>query len=249
MISISSRLGRKVGRGQRLRIDAGTFAAAELDRRQVDGDADVVRPFAALEASLAQNLFADLDDQAHLLGDRNELRRRDHAAPGCGQRSSASQERSAVCGCRRRLVVQVEGLIRERVAQVELQAAARLRPRFHLGLEEAPSPAAVRLRPVERHVGVLQQLIGIDCRRAASAMPMLALDRDLVAVDLVGALEAFDDALGERGGLSGDVTGYCSTTNSSPPKRATTSVARTSGAGARRPRSAACRRGDARAYR
>ena len=48
-------------------------------------------------------------------------------------------------------------------------------------------------------------------------------------LDLVGLAELLDDALGERGGVHvGDGRrGYCSTTNSSPPKRATTSVWRT----------------------
>ena len=66
-----------------------------------------------------------------------------------------------------RLVVEVERLVLQRGAQVELEAAARLRARFHLGFEPAPGAAVVGLGAIERHVGVLQQLVGVDVRRAA----------------------------------------------------------------------------------
>ena len=56
-----------------------------------------------------------------------------------------------------RLVEQLEFLVRQRLAQVELEDAARLDDLRHLVAEEAEGAAAVRLGAIQRHVGVLQQ--------------------------------------------------------------------------------------------
>ncbi len=75
-----------------------------------------------------------------------------------------------------RLVEQLELLVGERLAQVQLEDAAGLDRRGrHLVAEEAEGATAVGLRPIQRHVGVLQQ----RCRRwrrpfAVRAMPTLA---------------------------------------------------------------------------
>ena len=84
-----------------------------------------------------------------------------------------------------RLVVQLELVVRERLAQVELERAARLHARVHLRLEKTDSAATVALGPIQRHIGLLEQLI----RRR----PVIRRDRDadtdvgkdLMIVDLV----------------------------------------------------------------
>ena len=78
-----------------------------------------------------------------------------------------------------RLVVELERFALQRVAQIEFEVAARLGAGFHLGLEPAPGAAAVGLRPIERHVGVAQELVRVDRGVVASAMPMLAVTTTL----------------------------------------------------------------------
>ena len=58
----------------------GKAAVPELDRRQVDGDLDAVRPGRRLDAGAVQDPFAERDDHAGLLGDRDEHRGRHFSA-------------------------------------------------------------------------------------------------------------------------------------------------------------------------
>ena len=53
---------------------------AKLHRREIDGDLERLRPRRRLAAGLAQDPFADRDDEAALLGERNEVAGRDQAA-------------------------------------------------------------------------------------------------------------------------------------------------------------------------
>ena len=211
VISISSRLGRSP-----VSASASLDASATLPRRNWIGDRLTATRtssghFAHVAAGLAQHPVADLDDQAHLLGDRNELGRRDHAA----QRMRPAQQRLAgrdLLGLQveQRLVVDLEGVVGERVAQVELEAAARLRRDVHVRLEEAPGAALVGLGPIERHVGVLEQVVGVGAVARRHGDADAGADDHLVAVDLVGLAERGDDALGERGGLlAAGRAGYC----------------------------------------
>ena len=189
----------EAGFAQHLLDRLDDVAAAELAGRQVDGHAHMVRPRRARPAGLAQHPFAEIDDQAHFLGDGNELGRRDHAA----QRVRPAQKRLAGGNLARlqieqRLVEDLEGVVGERVAKVELKAAARVRPHVHLGLEEAPGAALVGLGPVERHVGDLEQVVRpggvVGRQRDADA----GADDDLMPVDLVGLAERGHDAPGQR---------------------------------------------------
>ena len=89
-------------------------------------------------------------------------RRRDHAA----LRMRPAQQRLAgrdALGVQieQRLVVELEGVRGERVAQVELELAARLRLHVHSGSKKRQARAAVGLGAVERHVGVLEQQVGV----------------------------------------------------------------------------------------
>ena len=60
-----------------------------------------------------------------------------------------------------RLVVKLEFVGEQRLAQIELELAALLHLRVHFRLEEMIAAAAVGFGAIERHVGVAQQLIGL----------------------------------------------------------------------------------------
>ncbi len=136
---------------------AQQFALMELLRREIDRDADGFRPFHAFYAGLAQYPAAKIDDQPHVLGDRNDIDRRNRAA----HRMIPSQQRFASRNPSRleideRLVEQLEFFIGQGLAQVQLQNAARLDGLGHLFAEETEGAAAVRLGAIERHVCILQ---------------------------------------------------------------------------------------------
>ena len=73
---------RQAGGGKRGQDLQREGAAPELDRRNVDREADIVGPGRGLRAGRGQHPFAELIDQAGVFRDRNELGGRDHAAFG-----------------------------------------------------------------------------------------------------------------------------------------------------------------------
>ena len=99
-----------------------------------------------------------------------------------------------------RLIEQLEFLVGQRLAQVQLQDAARLDGLRHLVAEEAEGAAAVRLGAIQRHVRVLQQRVGADVRRRHRDADAGA-DFDQVIVDLVALAQVIDDPPREMGGF------------------------------------------------
>ena len=97
-----------------------------------------------------------------------------------------------------RLVVELEALLGDGTAQVELEQALGLDPRVHLAFEEAVGAAARRLRLVEREVGVFQQAVGrlqpVDALGDADAHA----DRDPVLADLEWHPADLDQAFGQH---------------------------------------------------
>src|SRR6202008_3650785 len=85
-----------------------------------------------------------------------------------------------------RLIMDLELAVGDRLAQVELEQAARLQPLVHLALEEAMGAAAVALGEVERHVGVLQQQVGVDAVVGRDGDADAGADYDVAALDVVG---------------------------------------------------------------
>src|SRR6202034_3703075 len=65
-------VGREVGLGKDALDHFDEVGAAELQRRDVDGDGEA-GPGAAVEARALEHPLAKLDDQAGMLGNRNEL--------------------------------------------------------------------------------------------------------------------------------------------------------------------------------
>ena len=99
-------------------------------------------------------------------------------------------------------IEQLELLVGQRLAQVELEDAARFDDLRHLVAEEAEGAAAVGLGAVQRHVGVLQQRVGADAARGHGDADAGA-DLDQMIVDLVTLAQAIDDAPGKARGVFG----------------------------------------------
>ncbi len=73
-----------------------------------------------------------------------------------------------------RLIVEIELVLAQRLAEIVLQLAALLQRRIHGRLEEAEGVAAVLLGAVEREVGVLSSVSAASPSSGPMAMPMLA---------------------------------------------------------------------------
>ena len=158
----------------------------ELDRRDVDGDADMGRPGGGFGAGGAQHPLPDLLDQAGFLGDRNEIGGRDHAAhrmPPAQQRLAAGDLVAAQVD--QRLVMEFEAAFRQRGAQIALELAAEVGLGFHRRIEEAIGPAAGRLRGIHRKIGALEQAeqVGAVARRDRDADRGVAGELVAVAVE------------------------------------------------------------------
>ena len=105
---------------------------------------------------------------------------------GCRQRNSASQPVTSIAAqIDQRLIVQFEGALRQRRAQIRLQFAAKIGLLLHRGIEEAIGPAAGRLRRIHREIGVLQEIeqIGAVARRDRDADAGIAGKLVAVAVE------------------------------------------------------------------
>ena len=137
------------------------IAVMELDRRNIDRDDQRFGPARRLAAGLAQRPFAERNNEAALLGDRDKGRRRHHA-PGravpAGQRLEADDFAGDV---KLRLVVQQQFAMRDCMPQVELQIVPLLQQRAHFRLEEHQRCLSRRFRLIERGVGMGHQRLGI----------------------------------------------------------------------------------------
>ena len=105
---------------------------------------------------------------------------------------------SAVGRRHQRLVVEFELLVLDRFGQFEFEHPALADLGIHAVGKEAAAIAAVGLGPVEREVGVAQQLVGaraVDrCNRDADGQA----DDQRIAVDQVGIADLGDHSLGQR---------------------------------------------------
>ena len=99
------------------------------------------------------------------------------------------------------LVVELELLAHQRLAQVEFEGTAGLEADIHRRLEEAPGAAPVRLGAVERDIGVLEELVAggaVAGRKAdADAHP----DAGAVAVEVIRRADDLDDPARQHGGI------------------------------------------------
>ena len=184
--------------------------AAELQRRDVDGDGQA-RPALAVEAGAPQHPLAELDDEAGVLGDRNEIRRRDLAGGRmvpARQRLDADHDRAA--GVDDRLIGGGEAVVADRVQQIAFQELALRKVGVHRRVVDAGAVAAFVLGAIERHVGVAQDVGGVAGAAVDHGDADRGADDDVVAVDRIGRADGGDDAAGDRlqririGGADGD---------------------------------------------
>ena len=189
---------RKIRGGERLAHERRNVGAFELGRRDIDGHGGIAGPAPAFEAGLVQDLVADLDDQPHFLGDGDEFRRRHHSAFAVRPAQQRLAGHDALgFQIEQRLVVELERFALQRVAQIQFKIAARQGVGFHLGLEPAPRAAALGLRPIQRHVGVAQELVRVE-RGGGQRDSDAGGDHYLVAIEIVGAADRVEHARGER---------------------------------------------------
>ena len=144
----------------------------QLDRRDVDGQPDMRRPAGGLGTGGLHDPVAEFVDQPGVLGNRDELRRGNHAA----FRMAPAQQRLAARHLaareiQQRLVVEFEAAIGQCLAKILLHGEPRLGAGVHGRFEEPMGPAATGLGGVHREVGVLDQLIefGAVLRRQRDA--------------------------------------------------------------------------------
>lgn len=117
---------------QRRDHDLHEVAAAELRRRQIDRDLDVARPFDGLCAGFAQHPLPQLGDEADVLGDRNEFRRRDH-----GRQAGRAEDLATNCaGNPRQLRFQAIGAIHLQI--VAFPGLAQVHKRESGGMSSSP---------------------------------------------------------------------------------------------------------------
>ena len=165
-------------------------------------------------------------DQAGLLGQRDELGRRDQAAlADASQRTSASTlDDAAGREVDDRLVVRAEARSRSRAWRRSASSSSRSDALVvMLGSKTAMRALPLRLGLVHRHIGVAQQRLG------RSRPALLQGDADAARVtDSSRAVESERRAAGSsthaarrpRHGVSASSTSSSRTANSSPPRRA-----------------------------
>ncbi|KAF0133222.1 MAG: hypothetical protein FD152_1688, partial [Xanthobacteraceae bacterium] len=195
-------VGRQAGRPQRVADQLHHVVALELDGRQVDGHAHRLRPARAGLAGLAHDLPPELDDKAGFLRHRDELGGRHHAPDRMrpADQRLAGGDRQGL-QVEQRLEVDSELVVLEGLTQVHLDGTARLRAAVHLFLVEVQDAFAAGLGATERHVGALQQLVGIAAiaRRQGDSDRSAADDR--LVIDLGDRGQGFDDPRRQAGHL------------------------------------------------
>ena len=152
----------------------------------------------AFATGLLEDPAADRDDQAGLLGERNELQSAGSSRASGASSGGAPRRRrsSSLVEADDRLVVDLELVQLERVLELGLQLEPFDDALVHRRLEDAVAALAVALRHVHRDVGVSEQLLrvgGARRRRPARQMPTLARGIDVLAVDLELELERAKD--------------------------------------------------------
>ena len=125
-----------------------------------------------------------------------------------------------------RLIVDLELAAIARVAQLVLELAPRLRGRVHLRLEQAEIVAPLGLDPIEREIGIVEQLLGF--RRVVRARDADAgADRGLRGAESVRRADTSTMRCAKASALARLSVETCRIANSSPPSRATVSISRT----------------------
>ena len=155
-----------------------------------------------LAAGAVEDALGQRPDQPDVLGQRDELGGPDHAAA----RMAPAQQRldagdPAALEVALRLVVDGELVGGEGLAQLALEQAGTARHEVHLRREEAAAVAAVRLGPVHRELGVLEQPVGGLAVGREQRDADAGAGVELLAVEHERLAEAVDQAARQRARL------------------------------------------------
>ena len=192
-------LRRQAGHLERVHHHREKIADAELQRRQVDGDAHIIRPLRRVHAGAPQHQPADRVDQAGFFRDRNEFHRRNHAAirvRPAYQRLEAGDAPGLEID--QRLVMRLQDIVLDRRAQIDFDAAARLRTGVHFRFEETERAVAFALGARQRHVGVLEQLLGVVAVAGRNRNADAGAADNGMAVEQIGLADGVDQAPGQE---------------------------------------------------
>ena len=128
---------------------------AQLHGRDIDGDAGTIFPTRRFAAGLVEHEAAELVDEAALLRNRHELRRRDPAALRMvPAHQCLARGHFAGLQIDDRLIEDEQPVLAlQRGAQLGFQPSAFLDAGFHGRAEQACCAPAGRLGGIERHVG------------------------------------------------------------------------------------------------
>ena len=156
--------GGKTGGCQDLVDHPGQVRLRNLRRGDIDGDLVGLGPARGFGAGFPQHPFADGQDQTRLLGQRNELDRRDEAAlwvipPNENLEADQIARGDVVLG----LVVELQLLAFDRVAQFQRQGGAGAVRLVHGRIVAADAGEGRLLGAVHGQIGSRQERRGVRC--------------------------------------------------------------------------------------
>ena len=154
-------LGRQAGGFQRIHHHGQEVAYTELQRRQINRHTHIVRPLRGVHTGTPQHQPADRIDETGFFRDGNEFAGRDHAvlvrpAHQCLQAGDA-----AALEIDQRLIIGLQHVAFDGGAQINLDATAALSARVHFRFKETERSEPFALGARQRHVGILEQLLGV----------------------------------------------------------------------------------------
>ena len=98
-----------------------------------------------------------------------------------------------------RLIVHFQLIGEHGAAQFHFKMPPRLHARIHFRFKKAERALAIGLGAVEREVGALEQLVGVDAVAGRHRDADGSADQHLMAHDVVGFTEVFEDSPRQRG--------------------------------------------------
>ncbi len=155
-------------------------------------------------ARLLEHPRADRDDQAGLLGERDELARREQAPVGVLPAHQRLHPDQPAAGERQlRLEVDDQLVLDQRAAKVVLEVKASGGTLEHHVVEQRGAPAAGLLGAVHRGVGVADQLVGAAAERGGGRDADAGVREHLLAAaERERPPERLQDALGDGDGVA-----------------------------------------------
>jgi hypothetical protein len=195
-------LGRQAGLLERVGDAGEQVADAELGRGQVDGHADVVGPGGGIGAGPAQDQRTDRIDQTGLLCHRNEFSRRDHAPFRIGP-AHQGLEPCDPAGAQvdQRLIVRPQHATVDCRPQLGLDPPPLLGAGVHAFFEEAVVPPRLPFGARQRHIGVLEQPLGIVAVARRQRDADARLDHDRLLLQHIGPADDVEQTLGQQYGV------------------------------------------------